>query len=292
VTLRHRQTFVSTHVPKELVRRGWSRTREAGEAWPIKHKQELFKRVTRQELERHRQKAIDDARAILDKADRENRDISDFEKRQWDGFMAEADRLKREVPNAITRGMFDAHAREHAASLRSEIASDPEYREAFWNYLRMGPEQPVDQRRILERGFVQAETRALGTNVTTAGGYTVPQSFYDKIVDAQLSYGGMTQVATILKTTDGRTLPIPTDNDTASIGTLVAENTVVAEQDVAFGQVSLSAYMYSSKIVRVSYQLLQDSVVDIESLLGNLLGIRLIRAINSHLTVGTGSGPA
>jgi HK97 family phage major capsid protein len=47
--------------------------------------------------------------------------------------------------------------------------------------------------------------------------------------------------------------------------------------------------MYTSKLVRVSLQLLQDSAFDIGAFLAEKLGERLSRATEAHFTTGTGS---
>jgi HK97 family phage major capsid protein len=47
--------------------------------------------------------------------------------------------------------------------------------------------------------------------------------------------------------------------------------------------------MYTSKLVRVSLQLLQDSAFDMESWLARKLGERIGRAQNAHFTTGTGT---
>jgi HK97 family phage major capsid protein len=51
----------------------------------------------------------------------------------------------------------------------------------------------------------------------------------------------------------------------------------------------LNAYVYTSKLVLVSNQLLQDSAFDLETFLSIKLGTRIARAINTHFTVGTGT---
>ena len=73
------------------------------------------------------------------------------------------------------------------------------------------------------------------------------------------------------------------------MGAILAENTAASEQDIAFNQITLDAYTYTSKIVRVSYQLLQDSAVDIEDFVGRKMGERVARILNQHFTTGTGT---
>jgi HK97 family phage major capsid protein len=100
----------------------------------------------------------------------------------------------------------------------------------------------------------------------------------------------MTEEVT-LQTSTGATLAIPTNDDTANTGAIVAEEGSHASGTaLTLAQVNLGAYLYSSKIVKVSWQLLQDSEIDFPSLLARKFGERLGRIQNTHLTTGTGSG--
>jgi len=132
------------------------------------------------------------------------------------------------------------------------------------------------------------QLRAMSTSAT-AGGDTIPEGFLPEWEFAQLAFGGVRQVARVIRTATGNALPIPTTDDTTNTGELLAENTGAAEQDVATGAVTLNAYKYSSKLVKVSVELLQDSAFDVPSELGRLLGERIARITNTHFTTGTGS---
>ena len=123
----------------------------------------------------------------------------------------------------------------------------------------------------------------------SAGGYTVPQGFINQLEASLLAFGGMREVATILRTAEGNDLPIPTVSDHANVGAILAENTQVAEQDITFAQITLKAYKYSSKLIRVSSELLQDSAIDLESFIGGALGERIARIFNTHATTGDNS---
>ena len=147
-------------------------------------------------------------------------------------------------------------------------------------YHRRGNQDHI--RRAVER-------RAQSVGTTTAGGHTVPEGMMQAIEIAMLKFGGMRQASTVVRTSDGRTIPWPTVDDTSNSGELLAENAAVSEQDVTVGQVTTSPYMYHSKLVKVSIQLLQDSATNWETLLGTLLGERLGRITNTHFTTGTGS---
>jgi HK97 family phage major capsid protein len=134
------------------------------------------------------------------------------------------------------------------------------------------------------------EVRAQATTPGTGGGYTVPTGFVRELEAAMLAFGGMREVARVIRTDGDGALPIPTANDTNQKGVILAENTQVAEQDIVFGQITLDSYKYSSKMIRVSIELLQDSAIDISAFIGQALGERIARATNEHFTVGTGTG--
>src|SRR5207248_8530414 len=65
---------------------------------------------------------------------------------------------------------------------------------------------------------------------------------------------------------------------------------LVAQDIGAFGQVVLHSYMYTSKLIKVSLQLMQDAFFNMEEYLGRKLAIRLARIQNAHFTTGTGTG--
>jgi HK97 family phage major capsid protein len=119
----------------------------------------------------------------------------------------------------------------------------------------------------------------------------VPEEMWQGIVDAQKMYNALRQTrAEVMTTSDGRDMPIPTANDTSNSGELLSENSQATEQDITFGSKNLVAYMFSSKIIRVSMQLLQDSAIDIEAYLQAKLAERVGRVTADYFTTGSGSG--
>ncbi|NBS71474.1 phage major capsid protein, partial [bacterium] len=91
------------------------------------------------------------------------------------------------------------------------------------------------------------------------------------------------------RTASGNPIDIPTVDDTSNNGELVAENAAYATQDVTFSKVTLNAYKFTSKLVLASLELLQDSAIDVATILGNLLGERIGRSQLGYFTTGTGS---
>lgn len=160
-----------------------------------------------------------------------------------------------------------------------EHRQEEEYRSAFESYMRQGVESPL----LLER-------RAQATTPGSAGGFLIPQGFRAKVVETLKAFGGLAGYAEILSTDSGNDLPYPTNDDTANIGAILAENTAVTDLDLTLGQKILKAYKYTSRRVKVSYELLQDSGIAIEPFLGRKLGMRIGRAQAAHWISGTGTG--
>ena len=130
----------------------------------------------------------------------------------------------------------------------------------------------------------------MSTTTTTEGGYTVATEVATQVLDALKQYGGMRAVANVLRTTEGNPINFPTSDGTAEVGELIGENTTATAADIVFGVKTLTTYKYSSKVVAVPFELLQDSSVDIEAFVRTRLVTRLGRITNTHFTIGTGSG--
>lgn len=154
--------------------------------------------------------------------------------------------------------------------------------------LRLGKSHP---RSLAEARTAQAEVERRAMSTTpAAGGYGIPEGFVSTVEVAMLAFGGMREAAQVIRTASGQDLPFPTVDDTGNVGAILAENVAAGEQDVAMGQLVLEAYKYTSKLVRVSIELLQDEAVNIQELLGRLLGERVARILNQHFTTGSGVG--
>jgi HK97 family phage major capsid protein len=196
----------------------------------------------------------------------------------------------REAFNMEQDRWLPAWARSENRELQQRafgVAAEPRYQEAFSRWIRHG-ETPED-RSVMAPGF----SRDLVVGTAASGGYVVPPQFLQQLVEAQLAYGGMRQASTIINTSalGGADLPVPTDSDTAQAGAILAEVGALPTQDIgAFGQVVLHSYMYTSKLIKVSLQLMQDAFFPMESYLAKKLAIRLARIQNQHMTTGSGAG--
>ena len=175
-----------------------------------------------------------------------------------------------------------------AESATTVRAIERRYFDALKDYLAKGPALMSDENRDILAGK-EPEFRDMGIGTNTLGGYFVPQGFVYKIEEALKYYGNMLGVADILDTATGQPLPYPTDNDTTVSGELVGEGQQVSDADVSVGHIVFNAWKFSTKMVKVSLELLQDSAFDMEAYIQKKFAIRLGRALNTQFTVGTGS---
>lgn len=152
--------------------------------------------------------------------------------------------------------------------------------------------------QIAPRSLAPADLKAWEERLTQVdvvspdlgGHYTVPDEMMRPLEIAMLQFGGMRQVATIIRTATGAELPNPNLNDTSNTGALLGEGLEHTEQDVDFTQLLLHAYKYTSKRVAVSVEYLQDNAINFVGRIGSILGERIGRITNTHFTTGDGSG--
>lgn len=146
-----------------------------------------------------------------------------------------------------------------------------------------------DQRKALDSRVTPDIRAAMSTTTNSEGGFTVAIEYMREVERATKTYGGMLSAATTMNTGSGATMNFPTNDATGEVGAIIGQNTTVARLDTTFANVSLDVYKYTSNDVAIPWELIQDSFIDVEALLQDILGERLGRILNTHTTVGTGT---
>ena len=259
------------------------------------------------ELREKRKNLAEQANAILVKAKDAKRDLTAEETTQFDKLHDEIDKLRAQIDRIERQEDLEKELRESQGRLAGGQQGTPggsgsttpeqeaEERKAAWGeWLRYGMAGLTPEHRQIMaegRGDLPKEARALAAGVDTAGGYTVHDDFVPRIETALKAFSGIRNTrATIMRTNSGNDMIMPTSDDTSNKGARLAENTQVTEQDITFGSKTLRAYMYTSKLVRVSIQFLQDSdVAGIEGWLADRLGERIGRITAEEFITGTGA---
>lgn len=129
-------------------------------------------------------------------------------------------------------------------------------------------------------------TNAQATTVNTLGGYLVPSGFVYQLEAAMLQFGGIRRAAKVLRTASGADLQWPTVNDTTNKGRILSENAAIATKDVTYGAITFHAYKYTSDLVLIPSELVEDSAFKLANELGRMLGERIGRITADHFTTG------
>jgi HK97 family phage major capsid protein len=173
-------------------------------------------------------------------------------------------------------------AAQQVAAERVQEAAQRSGREIFAKWLRNG------DRGLTSEDWFQVRN-AMSTTTPAEGGYTVDSEVASTLIEALKEYGGMREAATVIRTASGNPMSWPTTDNTAVLGEILAENAAASNADPSFGTKALPVYKYSSKVVTVPIELLQDTSIDMEGFIVRQLAERLGRITNLHFTTGSGT---
>lgn len=123
----------------------------------------------------------------------------------------------------------------------------------------------------------------LGTNAD--GGYTVPTVLLRTVVAALTNANIMRQLGTVITTTSTTNIPLAGAKPTFA---LIAENGAYPETDAKFGIKTMGAYKVGG-VIKASEELLNDSGIDIESYITNLMALGIAEFEEDKFINGTGS---
>ena len=224
--------------------------------------------------------SIDELRQATD-----GREMTAEEQQRWDTMLSDYDKADKAV-EAEERFMdIQRKQAEQEVAGRDSLLGQTvgeEYRRAFGDYLLNGASGISSE----SRATIEQRAGIAGLS----GGLIIPNTLASEIEVALKAYGGMFEAATILNTSHGGDLILPTVNDTSAKATIVSEYDQSTKRAPSFGSVVLKAYTYRTPIIPVSQELIQDSAFDLDALLSRLLADSFSRGVNEDLTTGSGTG--
>ena len=256
------------------------------------------------EYREQRTQAITDARAIIDTADKEGRDLSTEEQEQVDTLFRSADDLEAKINNQSRRdelakreASLKVATRRVTPNVIVRGKAEPSARAALNGWARRGEGISYEQSLSCDHFGInptdeKLELRSLTVGTDGSGGYSVPtllQSEYEKKL---AYYFNVLNAVSSFNTPTGADLQYPKITDTTNAAGIVAEEgTIGTTTDPTFdAPITFKCWDYFSPIVLVSFQLLRDSVFDVASLLLNdLFPERHARAMETAV-VGTNAG--
>lgn len=233
------------------------------------------------ELKAKRASVWEEAKKLLDKHEggmMSGEDLEAYEKME-----ADIENMGREIAALERAEAFENKMNEPTSQ---PITGDPsgsaggktgratdEYKTAFWAAMRTPYPSPEIK-------------NALEVGTDSEGGYLVPDEFERTLIDGLREFNIMRGIAHVIQTSSGdRKIPVVASHGTAS---WVDEEGSIPESDDAFGQVTLSAYKLAT-LIKVSNELLNDSVFSIDTYIANELARRIGDAEEAAFVAGDGS---
>lgn len=237
------------------------------------------------ELREKRAKAWEAAKAFLDAKRTQEGFVSAEDAATYDKMEADVVNLGKEIERLERQAAIDAELSkatstpitnqpnaEKSGEIKKGRATD-EYKQAFWNSMRNKMSYEVQN--------------ALSIGTDSEGGYLVPDEYEKKLVQALEDEVFFRNLATVIKTSSGdRKIPIVTSKGEAA---WIDEGGQFPESDDSFGQTSISAYKLAT-MIKVSDELLNDSVFNIEQYISREFGRRIGTKEEEAFFIGDGSG--
>jgi HK97 family phage major capsid protein len=240
------------------------------------------------QLREKRGALVEQMQGMVAAAKAEGRNLSQEENEKFDAISNEVDELRSAAARIERAEELKKEMANKAEEVREAApAKKVEAREAFNAYLRKGFNNLSAEERS-----IMGELRGTNTQITTndgLGGFLVPENWAAAVSATELFKSDIEKVATIISTSNGQPFNLPANNDTSVAAAILGEGTAESVSDMTFTNVKFEPYTYSSKIVKVSRQLVSDNAFDLGSFVAGQLANRLNRGINGHLTTGTGS---
>lgn len=257
------------------------------------------------ELRQQRAALVEDAQKLMPASGAmtpENREKFDRIMADVDSMKADIDRSERaealseEVRAALPLGgsnpqpgsYTSAAAASESADQATLRAAQQRYTRAFNNYLRRGMNGIAqDDLQVLRSQGSTGEYRDQSNVVGAQGGFLVPTGFQAELEIALKTWGGMRQAARTITTATGNNLPWPTTNDTTVMGRRLGANAVAnpaVPADQGFGQITFHAYTYTSDVIRIPNELLNDSAFDLPGEVRDRFSERIGRIQNVEFT--------
>ena len=272
------------------------------------------------EMRQKRANLAEQARAILDKAAEEKRDLTAEETQQFDKLHGDIDRMKGEIDRIERQEELDRELRESQGALAGanalDGATDPEtglpadnrasgklltpeeiraqqQASAFRSWLQRGMAGlTMEQRQVMteSRTDLTPEQRAQAAGIDTAGGYTCPPEFVTRVESALKAFAGIRQTrATILRTSTGNDIPMPTSDDTSNKGERIGENKAVSEKDIEFGAKVLGRISTLREWSGRPWSFAGHAIANVEGWLTDRLGERIGRKFADDSINATGN---
>lgn len=235
------------------------------------------------EMREKRAQLWDAAKKFLDEHQDTNNSLSAEDAATYDRMEADVVSMGQNIERLERQAAID---REMNSATSTVLASRPgkpeggktgrasdEYKQAFWAAIR-------------GHGSRAALRNALQVDTDSEGGFLVPDEYERTLVKSLEDANIMRTLCTIIRTDSGeRKIPVVASTGT---GSWVEEEGDIPESDDTFGQITLSAHKVAT-MIKVSDELLRDSVFDIQSYIAGEFARRIGACEEGAFITGDGT---
>ncbi|WP_052707457.1 phage major capsid protein [Streptomyces rubellomurinus] len=243
-------------------------------------------------LQERRANIWEQAKALLDTAETEQRDLTGEEEQTYQRLNADLDRIDERVQDMRAAEQRTADAEAAFADLLSRPAErgTPQIQgEAEQVRSWLTGQSGTRAFEIRPDGPMPMDLRTLSKLTAAAGANTVPISFYNRLVAHMIEVSGVLAAGpTVLTTSTGEQIQVPKTTAHSANASIVAEAGNLPANDPTFGQVPLDAYKYGL-LLQVSHELANDTAVDLVGYLATQAGRAIGNGFGAQLVTGTGS---
>lgn len=209
------------------------------------------------ELKQERASLVKKQRKIIDKAEEKDRGLNSEEKKKFDRMDEEIDNLEGRISKL--KKMQEREKKEIEKELGKESkekGKGKEYKKAFNAWMRRGRKELTREQATTLR-----EKRAMNVANASKGGYLVPSTTENRIIEKLTEASIMRQICRVETTSTETNIPVSTGKPTFG---WVDELGTYPETDSEYGQKSVDAWKVGG-IIKVSEELLYDNTYNLES---------------------------
>lgn len=235
------------------------------------------------ELKQKKAKLVTDARALLEKAEQEKRDLTSDENDQWERMLSDANSIQAKVDREERQRELDREidtVRDEPQRPTPASAESDEER---------AKKHDREQRAAFARYLATGDVRNLEAGADTAGGFLVtPQVVANEIIRAVDDVNFIRRLARVFPPLQAESLGVPTLTKPSAATWTSELATGTDDTTMAFGKRELRPHPLA-KSIRVSNKLIRQSNVDPVGMVAEEFGIVFGNTEETAFMTGAGN---
>lgn len=233
------------------------------------------------EMRRKRAELVKQARDILEKAEKEKRDLTAEEEQAYNRIFAEVDELGKKIEREERLRDAEKDIEKTIPVSKMDFAGNVDIKQKAFRKWIVGGISSLSP----------DEVRALNVGADASGGYLVaPEEFVAQLIKKVDDSVFIRKYATIMKLTSAKKLGVPVLESNPDDADWTSElQTGSADTGLSFGKRELTPHPLAKRIL-ISNQLLRTAAIDPEALVRDRLAYKFAITLEKAYLTGNGSG--